>query len=122
MTLREKLEHQGVTLAPKLTYQSAAPLDAETLALLKTHKDDLLRDLIVSTGYSTPERLPWQLERLISAACADALPQGTVTLPSGLVPDLNRYVLGWGCSYLVSDRIEAEKRLWEAYRAWQGVN
>lgn len=119
MTLREKLEQKGVTLTPKLTYRSAAPLDAETLALLKTHKDDLLRDL---TAPDTPPRLSWQLERLISAACADVLPQSTVTLSSGLVPDLNRYVLGWGCSYLTSDRSEAERRLWEAYRSWQGVN
>lgn len=67
-------------------------------------------------------RLPWQLERLISAACADVLPKDTTTLPDGLVPDLNRYVLAWGCSYLVSDRVEAERRLWQVYRAWQGVN
>lgn len=66
-------------------------------------------------------RLPWQLERLVSAACADVLPKDMTKLSSGLVPDLNRYVLGWGCTYLVSDRTEAERRLWEAHRAWQGV-
>ena len=76
----------------------------------------------VAPSAETAPRLPWQLERLISAACADALPQGTVTLPSGFVTDLNRYVLGWGCSYLVSDRAEAERRLWQAHRAWKGVN
>ena len=119
MTLREKLEQKGVMLEPKLTYQSTAPLDAETLVLLKTHKAELLRNL---TAPDTLPRLPWQLERLISAACADVLPQSTVTLPSGLVPDLGRYVLGWGCSYLTGDRVEAERRLWEVYRIWQGVN
>ena len=119
MTLREKLERKGVRLIPKLTYQSAAPLDAETVALLQTHKDDLLKDLIVSD--SVP-RLSWQLERLVSAACADALPKGTANLPSGLVPDLNRYVMGWGCSFLISDRTESERRLWEVYGAWQGTN
>lgn len=66
--------------------------------------------------------LPWQLERLISAACADALSQGTVKLTSGIVPDLKLYVLGWGCSYFISDRTEAERRLWEAHRAWQSTN
>lgn len=119
MTLREKLEQKGVTLTPKLTYQSAAPLDAETLALLRTHKADLLRDL---TAPDAPPRLPWQLERLISAACADVLPKDTTTLPDGLVPDLGRYTLGWAAAYLVSDRVEAERRLWQVYRAWQGVN
>ena len=76
----------------------------------------------VAPTAETAPRLPWQLERLISAACADVLPQNTVTLPSGLVPDLGRYVLGWGCSYLTGDRVEAERRLWEVYRIWQGVN
>lgn len=118
MTLREKLEQKGVTLTPKLTYQSAAPLDAETLTLLKTYKDDLLRDL---TAPDALPRLPRQLERLVSAACADVLPE-TVMLSSGFVNDLNRYVLGWGCSYLIGDRTEAERRLWEAHRVWQGVN
>lgn len=119
MTLREKLEQKGVSVTPKLTYQSAAPLDAETLTLLKTHKDELLRDL---TAPDAPPRLPWQLERLISAACADVLPKDTVTLPSGIVPDLGRYTLAWGCAYLVSDRAEAKRRLWQVYRAWQVVN
>ncbi len=77
-------------------------------------------EVVHSVG--TVPRLPWQLERLVSAACADALPKDTTKLTAGIVPDLNRYVLGWGCSYLVSDRTEAERRLWEAHRAWQGVN
>lgn len=78
--------------------------------------------LEVARNVGTEPRLPWQLERLVSAACGDVLPQGTVKLTSGLVPDLSRYVLGWGCSYLVGDRAEAERRLWEAHRAWKGVN
>ncbi len=79
-------------------------------------------DILPEKNQEVRPRLPWQLERLISAACADALPQSTVALPSGFVTDLNRYVLGWGCSYLVSDRAEAERRLWQAHRAWKGVN
>lgn len=70
----------------------------------------------------TLPRLPWQLERLVSAAASGVLPAGTVTLSAGLVPDLNRYVLGWGCAYLVSDRAEAERRLWQVYRTGQGTN
>lgn len=66
-------------------------------------------------------RLPWQLERLISAACADVLPQGTEMLGSGLVPDLGRYVMAWGCPYLTGDRDEAERRLWQVYCTWKEV-
>lgn len=76
----------------------------------------------VSPDAETLPRLPWQLERLISAACADVLPKDPVMLSSGLVTDLGRYVLAWGCSYLVSDRVEAERRLWQVYRARQVVN
>lgn len=64
--------------------------------------------------------LPWQLERLVSAASSDQLPKGTVTLSAGLVPDLNRYTLGWAASYLVGDRDEALSRLWQVRRVWQG--
>ncbi len=62
-------------------------------------------------------RLPWQLERLLGAASNDLL---TADLPG--VPDIGRYTLAWGCAYLTGDRTEAERRLWQVYRAWQGVN
>ena len=65
----------------------------------------------------TVSRLPWQLERLLSAASSGVL---SADLPG--VPDVPRYTLGWGCSYLVGDRAEATRRLWQVYRAWQGVN
>ncbi len=45
----------------------------------------------------TLPRLPWQLERLLSAASSGVLPE-TVMLSSGLITDLNRYVLGWAAS------------------------
>jgi hypothetical protein len=62
-------------------------------------------------------RLPWQLERLLSAAAANAL---EVELPE--VPDPQRYTLAWGAAYLTGDRDEALRRLWAVYRKWQGVN
>lgn len=114
MKLLRDLEQKGVILTPKLTFKSAAPLDAETLALLKNHRDDLLKDL---TAPDTLPRLPWQLERLLSAAGSGVL---TADLPS--VPDVPRYTLAWGCSYLTGDRAEAERRLWQVYRIWKGVN
>lgn len=117
MTLLERLEQQGVTLEPKLTFESVAPLDAEILGFLREHKAELLRALIAP---DTVPRLSWQLERLVSAAAADVLPKGSVTLENGLIPDLNRYTLGWAAAYLTSDRKEALSRLWQVRRVWQG--
>lgn len=64
----------------------------------------------------TLPRLPWQLERLLSAAASNVL---TVELPG--VPDVPRYALAWGCAYLTGDRSEALSRLWQVYRAWQST-
>lgn len=99
-------------LEPKLTFESATPLDAETAALLQTHKAELLRDAIMPG--SVP-RLPSELEALLRAASLDE------PLPTDVrgVFDLNRYTLAWGCSYLIGDRNEALGRLWRVYEAWQ---
>ncbi len=112
--LLQDLERKGVTLEAKLTFASAAPLDAGTLAALKAHKTALLKDL---TAPDTLPRLPWQLDRLVSAASSDNL---DAAMPG--VHDLNRYTLGWAAAYLVGDRDEALARLWAAHRAWQGLN
>ncbi len=112
-----------MTLTPKLTFRSALPLDAETLVLLKTHKYDLLKDLVMPSGHTVSDSLPrlaGQLERLVAAAASGVLPDGTVMLASGLVPDLGRYTLGWAASYLIGDRDEALSRLWQVRRVWQG--
>lgn len=114
MTLRQTLECRGVKLTAKLTFECAEPLDVETLTLLKAHKDDLLRDLAAP---DTLPCLPWQLKRLLSAAGSNVL---TAELPG--VRDVGRYTLAWGCAYLTGDRAEAERRLWQVYQAWQGVN
>jgi hypothetical protein len=69
VTIRD-LECKGVVLTPKLTYRSTASLDAKTLAHLKVHKAELLRDLVMTSGYIAPNtlpRLPWQLEALLRA-------------------------------------------------------
>jgi hypothetical protein len=119
VSLLRELEERGVTLEPKLTFRSDVPLDPETLSTLKARKAELLRDLAAPD--SVP-RLPWQLERLLAAASGGGLPAGTVTLEAGLVTDLNSYTLAWGAAYLVGDQAEALRRLWQAHRAWQGVN
>ena len=120
MTLLQELERKGVILTPKLTYRSAAPIDAETLKNLKTRKAELLRDLLsvemlCENTLDTLPRLPWQLERLVSAASCNAL-----ELELRGVPDPNRYTLAWAAAYLTGDRDEALSRLWQVRRAWQG--
>jgi len=114
--LRADLEQKGITLTPQLTYRSVVPLDAETLALLKENKADLLRDL---TAPDSIPRLPWQLERLISAAGSNQLPKDRVTLSNGLIHDMNPYTLAVAAAYLVGDRQAALSRLWELRRVWQ---
>jgi hypothetical protein len=74
------------------------------------------------SGENTLPRLPLQLAPLVRAAADDLLPTGVTKLPSGHVPDLNRYALAWAAAYLIGDRDEALVRLWEARRAWQTVN
>lgn len=119
MSLLRELEKKGVVLEPRLTFRSATPLDADTLSTLRERKAELLRDL---TAPDSVARLPWQLERLLAAASSGLLPAGTVTPEAGLVTDLNGYTLAWAASYLIGDRTEALRRLWQAHRAWQGVN
>ena len=61
---------------------------------------------IIGRGDSLP-RLPFALERLVSAASSNLLAGFTF---EG-VPDINRYVMAWACCYLVGDRNEALNRL-----------
>lgn len=67
---------------------------------------------------NTLPRLPWQLERLLSAASLNEPLSADV---QGVF-DVNRYVLAWGCSYLTVDQGEALKRLWRVYSQWDKTN
>jgi hypothetical protein len=73
----------------------------------------------IAKSAKTIDRLPWQLERLLSAAENERLPSGTATLEGGLVPDLNRYTLAWGCAYLRGSVSDALPRLWVVWEFWQ---
>lgn len=55
----------------------------------------------------TIPRLPFALERLVSAASGNLLMGFTF---DG-VPDINRYVMAWACAYLVGGSKEARDRL-----------
>jgi hypothetical protein len=74
-------------------------------------------EIRIGTAPDTLPRLPWQLERLVSAASSNAL-----ELELRGVHDLNRYTMAWAAAYLTGDRDEALARLWAVHRAWQGVN
>lgn len=116
MTVKD-WEARGVLLAPKLTFTSNLPLDAETLEQLRNQKAELLSELTSPAG--TVPKLPSPLEPLIRAASSALLPKGTVILDPGLVYDLNAYTLAWAASYLLGDRQYALSKLWEVQRVWQ---
>ena len=126
-TLVQTLKARGVTLERKpeggVRVHSPQPLEPELLEAVKTYKLEILESL--EKGLSllnktrTLERLPWELERLVSAASNGVLPSGSFTLESGIVPDLERYVLAWTCAYVLGDTVHAGSRLWEAHRVWK---
>ena len=126
-SLVQTLKSRGVTLERKpeggVRVHSPHPLEPELLEAVKTYKLEILESL--EKGFSPLnkprmlERLPWELERLVSAASNGVLPSGSFTLESGIVPDLERYVFAWTCAYVLGDIVHAVSRLWEAHRAWK---
>lgn len=92
-----------------LVVRPASKLDEKTLELLREHKPAIIEHLS-----RTLPRLPWQLERLLSAAAS-----GVLRCELRGVQDVSCYTLAWGCSYLTGDRNEALRRLWELYEAWK---
>lgn len=64
-------------------------------------------------------RLPWELERLVSAASNSVLPFGTHQLSSGVVPSLEKFVLGWAAAYLCGATTDALNQLWDVWTLWQ---
>jgi hypothetical protein len=99
---------------------------ADLLETLASHKERIKGFLEATATKPVKEneravpRLPWELERLVSAASNGRLPQGSVKLEAGLVPDLERFVLGWAAAYVLGATEEAQQRLWDAWRSWQG--
>jgi hypothetical protein len=97
----------------RLRYRATQQPDEGLLALIREHKPLLIETL--RQRHYLP-KIPWQLERLISAATNTLL---SFNYPG--VPNLNSYVMAWACGYLIGDREESLKRLWAVYRAWQEV-
>ena len=100
------------------------PEHAVLLEQLRTSKDRIIGYLEANTANTATRavpRLPWELERVISAATNGSLPGGAVKLEQGLVPDLERYVLAWAAAYLTGATDDATVRLWDVWRTWQGV-
>ncbi len=93
------------------------PDEKQLFELFESKVEDVRPERIADTV----PRLPRKLEALVRAAGSNVLPE-TVMLSSGLVPDLNRYVLGCVGRYVVGDHDEALRCLWQAHCAWQGVN
>jgi hypothetical protein len=106
-----EVQSYGATIyadAGKVRVKGAKKLPITLLDQLKERRDDVLAMLTVP-------RLPWQLERLLTAACS-----GVLSFTMSGTPDPNRYTAAWACAYLTGDRDEALKRLWQVYEEWQG--
>jgi TubC N-terminal docking domain len=92
----------------KLRLEPKDALTPDVLATVKEHKASLMAHLSVP-------RLPWQLERLVTAPAS-----GVLNVYLAGVPDPSRYVTAWALTYFTSNqRDEALKRLWEVYNLWQ---
>jgi TubC N-terminal docking domain len=100
----------------RLRYRSPQQPDPELLNLIIENKQDIIKALESKTMVP---RLPWQLERLVTAAGSGAL-----HIQFTGVPDPSRYVTAWALTYFTSSqRDEAMKHLWEVYGQWQqGTN
>ncbi len=114
--LLNRLELEGIGVSLNLKLEADAEPAPETLALIRDHKAELVDALAAAAAVPL---LPWQLEGLLRAAESDVLGRDTVMLARGLITDLNRYTLAWGCVYLTGDCNEALSRLWEVYERWQ---
>jgi hypothetical protein len=119
--LAQTLKTLGVRLERKpeggVRVHSPHPLEPELLEAVKTHKLEILAAL-EQPKTRTLEKLPFELERLIAAASNGALPSGSFTLESGIVPDLERYVLAWCAGYVLGESKQALSRLWEVHKVW----
>jgi hypothetical protein len=99
-------------------------LEPELLEAVRAHKPRFLQLLTKAHAPSTDTRvmprLPWELERLVSAAGNATLPDGSIYTPKGIITNLNLYVLAWAAAYLTGATEDARTHLWEAWYAWQG--
>ena len=119
--LAQTLKSRGVTLERKpeggVRVHSPHPLEPELLEAVKTYKLEILAAL-EQPKPRILEKLPFELERLVSAAANDVLPSGSFKLESGMIPDFRLYVLAWCAAYLLGDSKQALSRLWEASNVW----
>ena len=121
-----ELDRLGVVVSATddgfLDLEPAEVLTDELLERVRELKPDILKHLAkpepeLLESSKTLERLPFELEALVRAATADSLPK-SATLETGIIPDLNRWVLAWGCAYLLRSP-DAREHLELAYREWQ---
>ncbi len=127
-TLQILLEARGVILEVNskgnISITADPKLEDELLEAVRTHKPRFLQILTKvhapSTDTRVMARLPWELERLVSAAGNATLPDGSIYTPKGIITNLNLYVLAWAAAYLTGATEDARTHLWEAWYAWQG--
>ena len=102
----------GLTLSgtgqpPASLLEAVRAAKPELLALLRAAKEEL-------SSSSPPAPLPAHLAAMVKAARAGQLPRGAVKLSSGLITDLEGYVLAWAECW-PRDRAHVLRRLEEAH-------
>ena len=114
-----RAQTEGIELwveGDRVRYRCPHRPSSELLELLRQKKTELIPLL---EGRGVPP-LPRELVPLVRAASSGLLARAAF-LPSGMVPDLGRYVCAWCAAYLIGDRSsrpQAIAQLQEARRAW----
>lgn len=114
------LTKHGVILeasGDRLRYSPKDALTPELVEQVRQHKRALVTLLEGKAGGRSVPPLPSQLEQLVRAAS-----DGLLEIPQTklYVKDVNQYVMGYACAYLLGDREHALSKLWEVRRLWQG--
>lgn len=103
--------------------QPVRPLPSSPEDLPADPKPEAVGEALPPTSSPLPlalDGLPEDLRALVEAAQAGNLPHGMQALKSGLVPDLNVYVMGWAQCW-PRDAAHVLRRLREAREVWKGA-
>ncbi|WP_293909875.1 hypothetical protein [Deinococcus sp.] len=106
--LGEQIKAQKAALLEVLSL----PLTGDMLPPLPW--EDVPGPLRLTAPLPSPDPLPEHLAVMVDTAKTGTLSRGTITLASGLVPDLGVYVLAWAECW-PGDRVHILRRLEEAY-------
>lgn len=110
--LRARQVRLGVTPKAQLRYSAPQPLCPGLIDGIQEHKALLL----LAVGVGMGSVLPSPLRRMVAACNGEGGPRGALRLPSGMVMNVQEYVLAVAASHACGNSA-AESQLWEVYEA-----